>query len=75
MDQSRSWEANSHSTSQEILHTLWNQKVNYRVQNTTLLVPIRNQMHQDHTFQTYLPKILSNIIPIYAYIYQFLPYL
>jgi hypothetical protein len=31
MEQSPSWDANSHSASQENLHLLWNPKIPYRV--------------------------------------------
>jgi hypothetical protein len=40
MEQSRNWEADSHSSSQEIPHVLWNPKVHYRVHNSPPLAPI-----------------------------------
>jgi hypothetical protein len=40
MEQSLSWEANSHPASQEIPRLLWNQKVHDLVHNSLPLVPI-----------------------------------
>ena len=40
MDQSRSWEANRFSASQEIPHILWNPKVHYRVYKYSYPEPV-----------------------------------
>jgi len=62
MEKSPSWEANSHSVSQGILHPSQILKVHYRVHNSPPLVPIPIQMHPVHTFLPYFPKIHFNII-------------
>jgi len=50
MEQSPSWEANSHSTSQEIPHLLWNPKIHYSVQKTPPLVLMLRKTNLVHTF-------------------------
>jgi hypothetical protein len=66
IDQSPSWEGNSHSSSQEIPFLLWNPKIRYSVQKGPPLVPIVNQMHPVHTLPPHFPTIHSNIIFISA---------
>jgi hypothetical protein len=59
MEQSPSWEANSHSASQEISCILWNPKVHYCVHMSLPLAHILSQMHPVHTFPSSFPKIRS----------------
>jgi len=56
MEQSPSWEANSHSASWEIPHLLWH------IHNSLPQVPIPSQMNPVHTFSPPFPMIHSNII-------------
>jgi hypothetical protein len=49
-------------TGQEILHTLRNSSVHYRVHKSLLPVPILSQMNPVHTLAPYFPKIHFNII-------------
>jgi hypothetical protein len=56
MEQSPSWEVDSHAASQEILRLLWNPKVPYRVHINLPLVPTLSQMHPVHTFPPCFPK-------------------
>jgi hypothetical protein len=62
MEQSPSWEANSHSGSPEISRLLLNPNVHYRAHKGPELVPILSHIHPVHTLPPYFPKIRCNII-------------
>jgi hypothetical protein len=62
MELSPSSEAATCTATQELPNTLWNQKVHYRVYNSSPLVPILNQTNPVHTTRSYLSKIYLNII-------------
>jgi len=61
MQESLSWEANSHSDSQGIPRLLWNPKVHYRVHKSQSLISILIQTHSIHNSLPYFPKINFNI--------------
>jgi len=61
MEQSRSWEVNSSSASQEIPHIIWNAKVHSRVHQSLQLLPILGHINPLHTLQTDFFKIHRNI--------------
>jgi hypothetical protein len=62
MEQSHSWEADSHQATQEISSLLWNTKVHYHVHKSPSLGPILRERNPLHTFPPYFPKIHTNII-------------
>jgi hypothetical protein len=56
------WEANSHSASQEIRCLSWNPVVRYGIYNNLPFVTVLTQTNPVHTFPPYFPKIHSNVI-------------
>jgi hypothetical protein len=62
MDQIPSWEANSHSASQEIPRSLWNTKVHYRVNKSPPLFPILSQINPIHNFLSYFRRVINEHI-------------
>jgi len=63
MKQSRSWEADRFSASQEISFISWNMNVHYRIHNSPPPVPIiLSQMNSVHDFPSYIFKINFNTI-------------
>jgi hypothetical protein len=60
MEQSFSWEAYSHSASQEISHISWIQNIRYHVHKTSPLVPILSQTNPVHIFPPCFYKIHFN---------------
>jgi len=62
MEQSPSWEGNSHSANHKILCLLWNLNVHHCVHKSPLFAPVLSQVQPVHTFPLYFPKIHCNII-------------
>jgi len=62
MEQSLSWDDNSHSASQEVPRLLQNPNGSYCFHKGPTLVPVRSQFHPVKVSQSYFPKINSNII-------------
>jgi len=66
IEQSPSWEANSHSASQETTCFFWNPKVHYCVHKGLPLAPVLDHMHPVHTLPPYFPTIHQIFaLPIY----------
>ena len=58
-----SWEINSSSASQEILHVLWESKVHFRVHKTRPTIPVLSQMNPVRVLPSYFFKIRSDVVP------------
>jgi hypothetical protein len=54
MQQSPSWEADSHSASQEIHRLLLDPKIHYRVHNSPPVGPVMDQLSLAHTIMPVL---------------------
>jgi hypothetical protein len=63
MERSPSWDATSHSGSQETLCLLWNPKIHYFDHKGPLLAPILSQMDPVPTIPPYFPNIHRDVFP------------
>jgi hypothetical protein len=61
IEQSPPWEADSHSSSQEIPRFLWNPNVHYCVHNSPWLVPVLSQINPISTFPPCFSEFHLNI--------------
>jgi hypothetical protein len=62
VEQSPSWEGNSHSACQDTASLLWNPKVRYHIHKIPPLILNLGQMNPIHTFPSCFSKIYFNII-------------
>ena len=70
MKQSRFWEANRFSVSEEIPRILRNTKVHYRIHKSPPPVPMPSHSNPAHLHPIYWWSVLISF-PIYAYIFKY----